>query len=150
MKHLLRQEDKSSESNAGLDAGILYINKKEKIARYAGAETDLYYSEDGKIKRFKGDRQSIGYRNSKLDYEYHDHEIDLEKSRQFFISTDGYIDQNGGKKGFPLGRKRFQTILQENQDKSMSELEALLLKELTLYQGDYEANDDITVIGVSL
>ena len=150
MKHLLRQEDKSSESNAGLDAGILYINKKENVARFAGAETDLYYSHEGDIKRLKGNRQSIGYRNSKLDYEYTDYEISLEEGIRFYLSTDGYLDQNGGDKGFPMGRKKFQSILQNNQEKTLAEVEGILFDALAEYQGKYESNDDITVVGVSL
>jgi len=150
MKHLLQQEDKNAASNVGFDAGILYLNKREKIARYAGAEIALYYSVDKKVKRIKGDRQSVGYRTSDLNYEYKEHELPLEKSMRFYLSTDGYIDQNGGEKGFPFSRKRFQKVLEDSQDKTMAQTQKLLIETLKAYQGDYEANDDITVIGVAL
>jgi len=150
MKHLLKQHDKSAESNAGFDAGILYLNKKENIARYAGAEIALYYSEEDEIQRLKGDRQSVGYRTSKLEYKYKDYEISLKIDMKFYLTTDGYLDQNGGKKGFPFGRNKFQQILQDNQNSSMEKMQVLLLEELALYQGQYEANDDITIVGVVL
>ncbi|MDF1881789.1 transporter substrate-binding domain-containing protein [Sulfurimonas sp. MAG313] len=150
IKHLLKQHDKSAESNAGFDAGILYINKKDQIARYAGAELSLYYSDNTEIKRVKGDRQSVGYRSSDLDYVYKDYEIVLEKNMKFYITTDGYQDQNGGAKGFPFGRKRFQNILEMAHSQSMQEVKQELLKELAHYQGTYDANDDITIVGVRI
>jgi len=150
MKHLLKQHDKSAESNAGFDAGILYINKDAKVLRYAGAEIALYYTQDEAIKVIKGDRESVGYRTSKADYVFKDHEIEYEEGMSLYITTDGYIDQNGGAKGFPFGKKRFKEILEDNQDTSMADIDAALLKNLALYQGEYEANDDITIAGVKL
>jgi serine phosphatase RsbU (regulator of sigma subunit) len=150
MKHLLKQHDKTAESNAGFDAGILYINKRENIARYAGAEIDLYYTKEGNVQRLKGDRQSIGYRTSKIDYVFQDTEIPLEKKMQFYITTDGYLDQNGGNKGFPLGKRRFKNILDENIEVNMPTMETILMQSLQDYQAEYEANDDVTIVGVQL
>ena len=150
MKHLLKQHDKSAESNAGFDAGILYINKKDKLIRYAGAEIALYYTEDNLIKMIKGDRQSIGYRTSQGDYLFKDHEFNYEEGTSLYITTDGYIDQNGGAKGFPFGKKKFKQILHENNSLNLSELETVLLTELRTYQAENEANDDITVVGVRI
>jgi len=148
MKHLLQQEDKDAASNVGFDAGILYFNKRDEIVRFAGAEIALYYSEEGKVKRIKGDRESVGYRSSKMDYKYKDHELKLKENMKFYLSTDGYLDQNGGKKGFPLGRKKFQAILEESQGLTMQQSQELLIENLREYQGAYDANDDITVVGV--
>ena len=150
MKHLLKQHDKTAESNAGFDAAIVYINKTEQLIRYAGAEIALYYEEDTQIKSIKGDRHSIGYRTSKIDYIFKDHELSLDAVNKLYLSTDGYLDQNGGKKGFPFGKKKFKQILQDNRKLSMLEIEKILLNELETYQGDNEANDDITIVGVKI
>ncbi len=76
------------------------------IVRYAGgAELPLFYDDDG-FKIIKGNRQSIGYRKSDVDYEFNEYEFNVKKGMQFYITTDGYIDQNGGEKGFPFGKKK--------------------------------------------
>lgn len=69
---------------------------------------------------------------------------------QFYISTDGYLDQNGGEKGFPFGKKRFGNILKEYGEESFADQQEVLLEELYLYQGEEERNDDITVIGIKI
>lgn len=150
MKHLLKQHDKSAESNAGFDAGILYINKKEKFLRYAGAEIALYYSKGEEVQMLKGSRQSLGYRTSKADYVFKDYELEYDDGISLYITTDGYVDQNGGLKGFPFGKKKFKQILQDNKNISMLEIEKVLLNELSTYQENYESNDDVTVVGVRL
>jgi len=151
MKHLLKQEHKTASSNAGFDAAIVYINKEEGVLRYAGAEIPLYYlNTKTELQTIKADRHSIGYRSSRGDYVFTDHELQLSGLKKLYLSSDGYIDQNGGNKGFPMGKKRFMRIVQECADISMAELEERLLNELEIYQGAYETNDDITILGVEL
>ena len=150
MKHLLKQEDERSVSNAGFDGGILYYNKKEKILRYAGAQTPLFIVKDGIIHTIKGDRHSIGYKKSRNDYEFKEHTIEIQEGMQLYMTTDGYLDQNGGEKGFPFGKKQFQALIDEYKHESMADQQEAFLYTLDLYQGSYERNDDVTVIGLKI
>jgi serine phosphatase RsbU (regulator of sigma subunit) len=147
MKYLLKQENAQSLSNAGFDGGILYYNKKENLIKYAGAYTPLLYTKDGKLHQIKGDRYSVGYKKCTLEYRYTQHTIKVQQGMKFFLATDGYIDQNGGEKGFPFGKSRFQKILLQNLHLSMEQIQTILQEQLTLYQGDEERNDDITIVG---
>lgn len=148
MKRLLRQDDKDSVSNAGFDGGILYYNKNEGVIKYAGAETPLFYFEEDELKVIKGDRHSIGYKKSNLDYEFKEHAIEVKKGMQFYLTTDGYLDQNGGDKGFPFGKKRFQSVVNDIYKLPMNEQEVSLLKSIQKYKNGFEQNDDVTVIGL--
>ena len=151
MKQLLKQEDINSISNAGFDGGIIYYNRMKKIIRFAGAETPLFYVVDNELKMIKGDRYSVGYKKCDKDYTYKEHTINVEKGMQFYITTDGYLDQNGGNKSFPFGKKRFKQIIEEcHADENMSQQKDLFQKELLLYQSDNERNDDITLIGFKI
>lgn len=150
MKHLLKQEDETSISNAGFDGGILYYNKKNNIIKYAGAEIPLFYEENGVFTVLKGDRQSIGYKKSDKNYEFTEHTIELTKGMQFYISTDGYLDQNGGQKGFPFGKRRFKKLLEDNYDLPFSDQQEILLYEIMEYQGNFERNDDMALIGFKI
>jgi len=147
IKNILHQfEDKTSASNAGFDGGVIYINLKDNILKFAGANVGLYYVEDGEVNFIKGDRHSIGYRQSKMDYEFKEHILSLNKDA-FYITTDGFIDQNGGKKGFPFGKKRFKELIKENYNKPFDIQKVIFENELKSYQSLEERNDDITVIG---
>lgn len=147
LKHLLKQHDKNSLSNVGFDAAILYIDKAESQITYAGANIPLFYMKEGVMKRIKADRHSIGYKTSDSGFEFHDHVLDFDEQMQFYISSDGYIDQNGGDKGFPMGKKRMIRVLEEHSMKSMAEQQAILEELLRSYQGEEDRNDDITVVG---
>ena len=150
MKRLLRQENSESISNAGFDGGILYYNKEKNIIKFAGAEISLFYVEDNIFKTIKGDRHSIGYKKSDANYQFTEHTINVKAGMQFYLTTDGYIDQNGGEKGFPFGKKRFKKILEENHKESLADQQELLLDALQDYQGEEERNDDMTVIGIKI
>jgi len=147
LKHLLKQNDKSSQSNAGFDAAFVCIDKKRSIIRYAGANIPLFYTNNGTIKTVKPNRHSIGYKTSDVNYIFKDHEITFDSTTQFYIATDGYIDQNGGEKGFPMGKKRFIKLLEENLSRSFEEQKILLQAYLKEWQDDQERNDDVTVVG---
>ena len=40
-----------------------------------------------------------------MDYEYKETIIEVKEGMQFYCTTDEYIDQNGGEKDFPFGKK---------------------------------------------
>ncbi|MDA7816856.1 PAS domain S-box protein [Sulfurimonas sp.] len=150
MKKLLQQETEESVSNAGFDGGIIYYNKKENIIKFAGAETALFYIEDEELKTIKGNRHSIGYKKSDGNYEFKEHIIEVKEGMKFYCTTDGYLDQNGGEKGFPMGKKRFASLIIENQHETFAKQQELLLYKLQEYQVNEETNDDVTVIGFKI
>jgi len=150
MKQLLKQESVDSVSNAGFDGGILYYNKKDKVLKFAGAETPLFYVEDNEHKMIKGNRYSVGYKKCAFDYEYKEHSIEVKEGMQFYLTTDGYLDQNGGDKGFPFGKKRFKQIIEEYHTESMADQQEVFLYELEAYQQAEDRNDDVTVIGLKI
>ncbi|KJU84405.1 Protein phosphatase 2C-like domain protein, partial [Candidatus Magnetobacterium bavaricum] len=66
------------------------------------------------------------------------------------ITTDGYIDQNGGDKYLPFGRSRLISIIENNWHRPMAEQKEALLAQLSSYQGQSDRNDDITVVGLRI
>jgi len=150
MRHLLKQDRAESLCNAGFDGGFLYYNKKRKIVKYAGAECPLFYTKENKVVMIKGSRQSVGYKKSKPDFVFKEHCIEVSEGMCFYLTTDGFLDQNGGEKGFCFGKRRFQQLITEYHEESMPDQQELFLYEMLNYQGDYERNDDMTVIGLQI
>jgi serine phosphatase RsbU (regulator of sigma subunit) len=150
LKHILKQNVDVSTSNVGFDGGILYYNKNENLVKYAGAETPLFYIQDDTLNMIKGDRQSIGYKKSKTDYPFKDHSIPVDKETRFYLTTDGFLDQNGGEKGYPFGKKNFKQMVMENYQKSFSVQQSTYLEIIKKYRGIEEQTDDITFIGLKI
>jgi len=148
LKTLLKQE--SADANVGMDAGVVHIHKAKRVLTFSGANIDLFYTDATEIKKLKKDRYSIGYKQCHDDYQYSEHTLHYTEKTTFYLSTDGYIDQNGGEKGFPMGRKRFVRLLQHTLSLPLHEQKNALLQALKRYQKDEERNDDITVIGFKL
>jgi PAS domain S-box-containing protein len=135
IKKLLKQESEDSISNAGFDGGILYYNKQTNIVKFSGAETPLFmFNEDGEFKTVKGSRHSVGYKKSDANYEFKEQVFEVKPGMQFYMTTDGYLDQNGGEKDFPYGKKRFGKMLEEHYTKPYNEQEKIYIKELLKYQ----------------
>jgi len=150
IKRTLKQDNPESKSDAGLDGGILYFNKKEKKIIYAGAKTPLFYIQNGELELFKGDRQSVGYKKSDVNFEFKNFELDVTSQSYFYITTDGFIDQNGGEEGYVFGKKRLQKLILENYEKSFVEQKEILYDHLLEFQGEHERDDDVTFFAFSI
>jgi len=153
IKKLLRQDSKNGINNAGFDGGIIYYNRNKQIIKFAGANIPLFYMDDGEFKILKGDKYSVGYKQCDIDYKYSDYTIKVKEGMKFYITTDGYIDQIGGEKGFPFGKKRFQKLIEKNYHLPMQKQKEIFMKEIEDYKNmieNNEQNDDITVVGFEI
>ena len=54
MKIMLKQDTQDCVSNVGWDGSVLYYNKKDKIVKYSGANTPLFYIKDDDLKTILG------------------------------------------------------------------------------------------------
>ncbi len=150
LKYILQQQDKTANSNAGFDGGVLYLNKEQKIAKFAGAETPLFYIQDSKLNMIKGDRQSIGYKKSDAFYLFKDHIIEVDRETCFYMVTDGFLDQNGGTKGYPYGKKQFRQLLLDNHHLDFAEQKKVYLDTIHQYRGEEDTTDDMTFVGLKV
>ena len=153
-KILLKQETKDSISNAGWDGGVIYYNRRQQILKFAGAETPLFYmTQEGELKTIKGNRYSVGYKKCAMDYEYKETILEVKEGMKFYCTTDGYLDQNGGEKDFPFGKKRFTNIIKDNHTIPMEEQKTIFINEMEKYETAIEnndRNDDMTVIAFEI
>ena len=154
LKKLLKQDDVDSISNVGWDGSIIYYNKKDMIIKFSGAESPFFYRKpNGEIITVKGTRKSVGYKQCVYDYEYKETVIKVEKGTKIYLTTDGYLDQNGGEKDFPFGKKRFLQIIENFGAESMADQQEMFMYEMLAYEEMIEnndRNDDITVIGFTI
>ncbi|MCK5876683.1 MAG: response regulator, partial [Candidatus Marithrix sp.] len=147
VKTALQQDTEHVASDDGLDAAVCLIDFKQQNLTFAGAKLALYYVKNDQIKTIKGDKESLGYKKAKVDFPFASHDIALKTGMSFYLSTDGFIDQIGGPKHFPLGNKRFKNILLQINQLDFSIQQKELFNQLDKYKGENEQLDDITIVG---
>jgi serine phosphatase RsbU (regulator of sigma subunit) len=149
-KETIHKNNNDPKKDDGLDIGICSIDKSRQKLLFAGAKISLYYNDMGDVVHVKGDRKSLGYQRSPKDYDFKNHEYTVNAKRTFYMTSDGYLDQNGEKQNKRFGRERFINTLQGihvlNLEKQKNQLE----QELEKHAGKEEQRDDITVLGFKL
>ena len=147
IKQALRQTGKKGEADDGMDITFCVLDTKTKILQYSGANNPLYLIQNGELKEIKGDRMPIGYYpNEKPSFT--NHEIQLKDGDIFYLFSDGFMDQFGGKKGFKYKASNFQNKLLEIHNKPMIIQKDILEQELKNWMKGHEQTDDILVMGV--
>jgi serine phosphatase RsbU (regulator of sigma subunit) len=149
MKEILHRNDQSRVADDGLDIGICYIEKDERLL-FAGAKIPLYIHRGNQVHIIKGDNRSIGYRRSSGDLVFTNHNWEVQPGDRLYLATDGYVDQNGGEKDYSLGRKRLMQAIMEQSAKQLPEQLTAFEMVLSEYMGDEPQRDDITLVGFSL
>ncbi len=143
----LHHDDPESISEDGLDAAVCNVNINNLSLTFSGARIPLFYVRGGEIDVIKGDKESIGYKDSNTAYKFSSHIIAIEPSDCFYFCTDGYTDQLGGEKNIRFGKKRFKNMLCEINHEAFDRQREILLHKLFAYKGENEQQDDITAIG---
>jgi serine phosphatase RsbU (regulator of sigma subunit) len=150
IKELLRQDREDSLSDAGFDGQVIYFKKSQNIIKCASARNDIFYIQNGELHTIKGDRSSIGYKNSNIEFSFKEYSIDTSIPTSLYLSSDGYWDQLGGERERSFGKKRLKSLIKKIADKPMVEQEGVLMSELLRYQRNFERQDDITFIGLKI
>lgn len=150
VKNSLRQQEQTKsqtmESDDGLDAAVCLIDTKKRSLTFAGAGIPLLYRQGDTMVQIKGDRQSLGYRTSRVDYLYTNHVVDLGPGMTFYLATDGTTDQVGGPNGRLFGRKRLIETLQALGDRPAQEQLDCVMQALESYRQGETPRDDMTMI----
>lgn len=149
MKETLHRSDDGQMADDGLDIGICRIDNNRRLI-FAGAKIPLYINRNNQVNVIRGDKKSIGYRRSNRDLEFTNHSWEIQAGDRFYLTTDGYIDQNGGEKDYPLGRKRLIQAIVEHGAKEMDQQQKAFETVLQDYMGNETQRDDITMVGFSL
>jgi len=151
IKSSLRQHGQRDESKDGIDMALCVLDLKSMKMQYAGANNPLYLIKDveGKpeLKEIKADRMPLGYYQGK-DISFVNHDIQLDMGDTFYMFSDGFIDQKGGKDEKKFLSKNFKNLLLEIHDQAMHDQKDILEKALSDWMGKNPQVDDLLVVGV--
>jgi tetratricopeptide (TPR) repeat protein/serine phosphatase RsbU (regulator of sigma subunit) len=132
----------------GMDIAILTIDTEKKQVLYAGAKNHLYLVSNGEFKEIKASSSSLGY--SYFRKNFTQTAYDYKAGDTFYISSDGYQDQFGGKtkNGKKFMRANFKRLLHKISSLPMALQYQKLDETIEDWKGNHKQTDDILVIGV--
>jgi len=149
LRGALQGDDDQIRLDDGLDAGVCYIAWDGQFL-YAGAKIALYQAGWQGLRVYKGVNRSIGCRTPLERLAVDNQIVAYEAGDAFYLSTDGYLDQNGAEKNHSFGAKRYRALLAECSAMSMDEQFRCFEEKLLSYMQSEEQRDDITVLGFRL
>jgi len=133
----------------GMDICLCSYNFESKIIQFSGANNNLLQiSNNNEIFEYKADRQSIGLSDSNKAFSVKN--IKTNKGDCFYLYSDGYIDQFGGKQDKKLKLSKFKDILLSNSSKSMELQKNIILKFFEDWKDKAEQIDDVCVMGIKI
>jgi len=132
----------------GMDMVLCVIDHSKNTMTYAGANNPIIYVQEDELKVIKGNRLSVGGEQREMVRNYQQHVIDISKPTIFYLFTDGYQDQFGGKSGKKFMIKQFRKLLYSIHSLPMDQQEAILSTTLSKWMNKTRQVDDILVMGI--
>ncbi|MDP5292585.1 biofilm regulation protein phosphatase SiaA [Oceanimonas sp. CHS3-5] len=126
-----------------MDAGLVYVDPVARQLVFAGAKMSLYCSDGDTVDEHKGQRRSLLDRRPG---EFDNRVLPVHHDEVYYLTTDGYLDQAGGTKGFGLGGSRFRELLRAHAGLPLTEQAEALQDALDQYRGGHAQRDDITLL----
>ena len=147
---LLKQ--KKGANDDGMDIAICQLTNNEDtfLLKFSGAKRPLILSQKLKegLSVVKGDRKGLGGAY-KENTSFQLHKFVLYKDDAFYLTSDGYVDQNNAENK-KLGTKRFMSLLGQCRHLSMGKQKELLEEWMDEHQRDTSQRDDMLILGVRL
>jgi serine phosphatase RsbU (regulator of sigma subunit) len=147
IKKILHQ-DKGSDIRDGMDMALCTFDKETNMLEYAGANNPVFIFSQGKLNIIKGSKLTVGSLEEDKVEPPLNHSIQLQKGDCFYIFSDGFVDQFGGKDNKKFKTSRFQELLISINNQSMVEQEKSICKTFKDWKGNYEQVDDVLIIGI--
>lgn len=155
LKKSLNQKGNKTEARDGIDIALCIIDKSINEIQFAGAYNPLIIIKETKnenhdnLVELKGDKMPIGVHFKEKD-SFTNHIIKINKTDQFYLFTDGYLDQFGGLHGRKFLINKFKQLLLEIHTLPMAEQKIRLIKAYKDWKDDREQIDDILILGFSI
>ncbi len=161
----LKQKGELYEHKDGIDMSVVKLNVRNGGLQYSGANNPIYLITKEKIKldnervvesdelipgekvfyEIKPDKMPVGiyHRMDKFTSVY----LKINKGDIFYMFSDGFADQFGGKKGKKFKYKRLRKLLFSISDLSMKEQLVEIEKTFDSWKNNFEQIDDVTLGG---
>ncbi|AWK87084.1 SpoIIE family protein phosphatase [Azospirillum thermophilum] len=133
----------------GLDLALCHVRPDGRRLVFAGARLPLLVVGPEGATEIRGDRHSLGYRQEAgaAPARFTNHAVRLRPGQTFYLGTDGLADQNGGRLGRSLGKRRLREVIARTAGESLDRQKEAVEELLAQFQADRAQRDDITLLG---
>lgn len=136
-----------SRSKDGMDMSLCVIDHANQKLEYAGAYNPLIQIRNGELIEFKGDRMPIGEHHKRSDKLFTNHTVHYEPGDLFYLFTDGFADQFGGKNDTKFGGRRLRELLKMVSKKPINAQNQAFEQIFDQWKGNERQWDDVLIIG---
>ncbi len=144
----LSEKTYATASQDGMNIGICKIDVAQQKLIFSGALFNLLKINNEEITEIKGSKRPIGGGASYKGLSFENIEIEINKGDHFFLCTDGYSNQFGGKSNKKYMNKNFKKLLASTVHLDDKEKITTLEKEFNEWKSSVEQIDDVLVLGI--
>jgi len=145
---ILRQEQ--SDNRDGMDISICIWDKKKNTVQFSGANHSLIYIQNKQLHQIKGNNTTVGLDEKRNIKDFDMHEINLIGDTCFYLFSDGYVDQFGGRKDKKFMIRNFRELLSSIHMKKMDTQGIIIRETIDEWMEENEQVDDMLVWGFRL
>ena len=149
IQHALKQNE--GKNDDGMEVAICAIENTDfgKQVTFAGAHRPLYYVKDGELLKIKGNTRSVGGKQKQENQQFITHSIYLQAGDTFYLTTDGFADQNNSER-VKYGTQKLTHFLDQIKEYPFATQKQELLKEFETFKGNETQRDDMTILGLRM
>lgn len=160
IKDSLQQTGKQDEQQDGMDIAFCAINNETLEMSFAGAynpcwifrKTDSGNNElsgsNYQLLVLEANRMPVGVYIKENDFT--EQKFSLQENDIFYLFSDGYHSQFGGKGNEKYKSKRLKEFLHTICERPMAEQKELLEKDFNAWKGEQDQTDDVLVVGIRI
>ncbi|MEH0155135.1 SpoIIE family protein phosphatase [Limibacter armeniacum] len=134
----------------GMDLAIVVINENNQSLRFAGARRPLYYIRNKQFFEIKPTRRGIRELDLGREKPFEETKVNTKQGDLYYLFSDGFQDQFGGKNDRKFMKHRFKTMLHYCSVHSLCKQKDIMKDEFDTWKGDQEQTDDVLVIGIKV
>ena len=141
-------QDGRTDLKDGMDIALCAYDNDQRILEFAGAFNPVFIMRtSSELQEIKGDRHAIA---SAVAGEkgFTKHVVQLNEGDMFYLLSDGFSDQFGGKDGKKFKVSRIKELFANIHKKPAPEQKAIIERTIEEWRGNLEQIDDVMVIGV--
>ena len=151
LKQEIDEQEIDNISSDGMDMTLCKFDYEKKEIIIAAANHEVIAYINNKQIRITGEFSSIGgHLKQEQEVYFKNHIHQLIPNSIFYLFSDGYPDQFGGKKGKKFMKKRFTDFINDIHELPLLEQEKKLNKKYNEWKKDRKQVDDILVIGIKI